>query len=132
MFDFWVDHSQDATTVCSGVWDSTATHLQPMSEAKTAPQGTEVLIHPNWEGEIGTTGEPPSFLYAMPLDDGSVFLEETCLVARPTLPFSALKRRLERRCAAMGIEIEEVCCTGRNFHCFQGAFGSFPEHSVVT
>jgi hypothetical protein len=65
-------------------------------------------MHPNWEGEIGTAGEAPSFLYAMPLDDGTVFLEETCLVARPTLPFSALKRRLERRCAAMGIEIEEV------------------------
>lgn len=65
-------------------------------------------MHPNWEGELGTTGEAPSFLYAMPLDDGTVFLEETCLVARPTLPFSALKRRLERRCAAMGIEIEEV------------------------
>lgn len=68
-------------------------------------------MHPNWEGELGTTGEAPSFLYAMPLSDGTVFLEETCLVARPTLPFSSLKRRLERRCAAMGIEIEEVSCS---------------------
>ncbi len=47
----------------------------------------------------------PSFLYAMPTDGGrSVFLEETCLVAKPALPFAVLKRRLERRLAAMGIK----------------------------
>lgn len=90
------------------MWDSTATKLQPLNASKTAPKGEDVVVHPNWEGELGTTGEAPSFLYAMPLSDGTVFLEETCLVARPTLPFSALKRRLDRRCAAMGIEIVEV------------------------
>ena len=66
------------------------------------------VAHPNWSASQGTCAEPPSFLYAMPLDDGTVFLEETCLVARPTLPFAVLKRRLERRCAAMGIRIKEV------------------------
>eukprot|EP00892_Ulva_mutabilis_P011169 jgi/Ulvmu1/8424/UM043_0002.1 len=64
--------------------------------------------HPNWNASHGTAGEAPSFLYAMPLRNGEVFLEETCLVARPTLPFSVLKQRLERRCRAMGIEIVEV------------------------
>ena len=93
---------------CSGMWDATATKLQPLNASKTARTGEEVVVHPNWEGEIGTTGEAPSFLYAMPLANGTVFLEETCLVARPTLPFSTLKRRLDRRCAAMGIEIVEV------------------------
>ena len=48
----------------------------------------------------------PSFLYAMPVDGGRrVFLEETCLVAKPALPFAVLKRRLERRLDAMGIKV---------------------------
>jgi lycopene epsilon-cyclase len=34
-----------------------------------------------------------------------VFLEETCLVAKPALPFAVLKRRLERRLQAMGIQV---------------------------
>jgi hypothetical protein len=49
----------------------------------------------------------PSFLYGMPLQPGRVFLEETCLVTKPALPFAVLKRRLERRLKAMGIK---VCC----------------------
>lgn len=66
--------------------------------------------HPNGgDGLWGTTSEVPSFLYAMPLDDsGRVFLEETCLVAKPALPFAVLKRRLERRCAAAGIKIKTI------------------------
>jgi hypothetical protein len=51
--------------------------------------------HPNaGEGLWGTSGEVPSFLYAMPLGGNRVFLEETCLVAKPALPFAVLKRRL--------------------------------------
>jgi len=67
-------------------------------------------MHPNGgEGQWETGSESPSFLYAMPEDDGRrVFLEETCLVAKPALPFSTLKRRLYRRCAALGITIEAV------------------------
>jgi lycopene epsilon-cyclase len=54
----------------------------------------------------GTEAEVPSFLYAMPVDGGRrVFLEETCLVAKPALPFAVLKRRLERRLDAMGIKV---------------------------
>ena len=49
------------------------------------------------DGLWGTDRETPSFLYAMPLGGERVFLEETCLVARPALPFATLKRRLERR-----------------------------------
>lgn len=86
----------------SGMWDGTEALLR----GRDARAGE--LTHPNWKANIGTTGEAPSFLYAMPLGDGEVFLEETCLVARPTLSFAALKRRLQRRCAAMGIVIEEV------------------------
>ena len=66
------------------------------------------ICHPNWDGNLGTDGEPPSFLYAMPLSNGRVFLEETCLVARKPLPFETLKRRLYRRCTAMGITVKQV------------------------
>lgn len=57
------------------------------------------------EGLWGTQREVPSFLYAMPVNEGRVFLEETCLVAKPPLPFSVLKRRLERRISAMGLKV---------------------------
>lgn len=56
----------------------------------------------------GSEDETPSFLYAMPLGGNRVFLEETCLVAKPALPFAVLKRRLERRCAVLGIKIKEI------------------------
>ena len=58
------------------------------------------------EGLWGTDTEAPSFLYAMPLGGGRVFLEETCLVAKPAVPFAALKRRLHRRLRAMGIQVQ--------------------------
>lgn len=35
-------------------------------------------------------------------------LQETCLVAKPALPFAVLKRRLERRLQAVGIKVKEV------------------------
>lgn len=44
----------------------------------------------------------------MPLGGNRVFLEETCLVAKPALPFAVLKRRLDRRLKAMGIRVKEV------------------------
>jgi len=56
------------------------------------------------EGLWGTQREVPSFLYAMPVGPGRVFLEETCLVAKPPLPFATLKRRLHRRLDAMGLK----------------------------
>eukprot|EP00192_Tetraselmis_astigmatica_P004395 CAMPEP_0117672472 /NCGR_PEP_ID=MMETSP0804-20121206/13923_1 /TAXON_ID=1074897 /ORGANISM="Tetraselmis astigmatica, Strain CCMP880" /LENGTH=429 /DNA_ID=CAMNT_0005481077 /DNA_START=273 /DNA_END=1562 /DNA_ORIENTATION=- len=66
-------------------------------------------VHPlGYNGMWGAENEVPSFLYAMPLSNGNVFLEETALVARPELPFSVLKRRLERRLRALGIEVEAV------------------------
>lgn len=58
------------------------------------------------EGLWGTQREVPSFLYAMPVTKGRVFLEETCLVAKPPLPFNTLKRRLHRRLDAMGLKVQ--------------------------
>ncbi len=60
-----------------------------------APPRVQPGAHPNaGDGVWGTSGEVPSFLYAMPLGGNRVFLEETCLVAKPALPFAVLKRRL--------------------------------------
>lgn len=50
----------------------------------------------------------PSFLYAMPLGDGRVFVEETVLVSRPAVPFDALEARLQRRCVALGIPTHRI------------------------
>ncbi|KAF5831977.1 lycopene cyclase protein-domain-containing protein [Dunaliella salina] len=44
----------------------------------------------------------------MPRRGNKVFVEETCLVAKPALPFKVLKRRLERRLKAMGVRAKEV------------------------
>lgn len=51
--------------------------------------------------------EPPSFLYAMDLGEGTYFVEETSLAAHPPLPFNLLKRRLEQRLAARHAPVEQ-------------------------
>lgn len=57
----------------------------------------QVGAHPDGgDGMWNSHGEAPSFLYGMPLGHNRVFLEETCLVAKPPLPFAQLKRRLTR------------------------------------
>eukprot|EP00899_Mesostigma_viride_P022212 jgi/Mesvir1/3175/Mv16333-RA.1 len=55
--------------------------------------------------EEGPYKDIPSFLYMMPFDDTHAFLEETCLVSRPTVPFEVLKKRLHKRMAKMGMEV---------------------------
>ena len=52
--------------------------------------------------------EPPSFLYAMDLGDGSYFVEETSLACAPPVSFEALKARLNTRLLSKGIQIEEI------------------------
>jgi len=52
--------------------------------------------------------EPPSFLYAMDLGDGSYFVEETSLACAPPVSFEALKARLNSRLSNKGIQIEEI------------------------
>ena len=128
----------------TGLWEGGAKRLSSSAAAKSggkqaaAAAGGLPLSHPNaadglWDSER----EVPSFLYAMPLDDGPteeqqrqaaaagsngngngastptpttrrVFLEETCLVAKPALPFAVLKRRLQRRLDAMGVRVVRV------------------------
>ncbi len=46
---------------------------------------------------------PPSFLYVLPFDDGTVLFEETALAARPAVSLGLLRRRLETRLAGRGL-----------------------------
>lgn len=51
--------------------------------------------------------EPPSFLYALPLGGGRLFLEETSLARRPAMPLEVLRARLQVRLASLGLERAE-------------------------
>ena len=60
----------------------------------------------DWRRDNGTTtGDPPSFLYAVPVGNGRVLLEETCLVGRPALPVNALRERLLTRLSHRGVDV---------------------------
>ncbi|QTI67086.1 lycopene cyclase family protein [Gordonia polyisoprenivorans] len=48
-------------------------------------------------------GAAPSFLYAVPVGDDAILLEETCLIGRPALPVAELADRLTTRLAGHGI-----------------------------
>ena len=50
----------------------------------------------------------PTFLYVMPFDEQTIFLEETSLVARPALDFDDLKEKLDIRLAHLGVEVLDV------------------------
>lgn len=52
--------------------------------------------------------EPPTFLYAMDLGDGTYFVEETSLAASPAVSFADLEKRLHQRLKAQGVEVQEV------------------------
>jgi len=71
----------------------------------------EVSGHPYAPDEMalmdfcGDDGGPPTFLYAMPLSERRLFVEETSLVGRPAVPYDALRERLHRRLARMHIEV---------------------------
>lgn len=52
--------------------------------------------------------EPPTFLYAMDLGNGSYFVEETSLAACPPLPSPLLQHRLEQRLERQGCVVEQV------------------------
>ena len=51
--------------------------------------------------------EPPSFLYAMPLGGGRLFLEETSLARRPAMRLEVLRARLQVRIKSLGLERAE-------------------------
>ncbi|MBB5912955.1 lycopene beta-cyclase [Nocardia transvalensis] len=60
----------------------------------------------DWRDENGAgPDEPPSFLYAVPLGDGTVIFEETSLGLRGGMPQHELRRRTLNRLAAHGIRL---------------------------
>ncbi|WP_063053149.1 lycopene cyclase family protein [Nocardia arthritidis] len=60
----------------------------------------------DWRPDNGApAGAPPSFLYAVPLDEERMLLEETCLAGRPALTGAQLHARLRHRLDARGMRI---------------------------
>ncbi|MGO4617992.1 lycopene cyclase family protein [Nocardia sp. 2YAB30] len=60
----------------------------------------------DWRPENGAgPDEPPSFLYAVPVGDGTVIFEETSLGLRGGMPQHELRRRTINRLAAHGIRL---------------------------
>lgn len=66
-------------------------------------------------------GAPRSFLYAMPVGDDAVLLEETCLAGRPALPLTELRDRLHRRLAARGVSVPTDAAVERVRFALHGA-----------
>ncbi|NEW38974.1 lycopene cyclase [Nocardia cyriacigeorgica] len=60
----------------------------------------------DWRPDNGASDdEPPSFLYSVPLGDGTVIFEETSLGLRGGMPQHELRRRTLNRLAAHGIRL---------------------------
>lgn len=80
-------------------YDPTVMHFMDYRDIEKTPKP-----HPS----EGPFEKIPSFLYAMPITPTRVFFEETCLAARPAMPFEMLKQRLERRLQTLGITYSQV------------------------
>lgn len=77
----------------------------PADDAAPALQGATGLLM-DWRTDWAAGDEAdatPTFLYAIPLGDGTVLLEETCLAAAPGLPIPELKARLRQRLLSRGM-----------------------------
>ena len=72
--------------------------------AKFVPPGEALLL--DWRPENGATyDEPPSFLYSVPIGDGTVIFEETTLAVPGGLTQKELRKRCVTRLAAHGITV---------------------------
>ncbi|MBB5916265.1 lycopene beta-cyclase [Nocardia transvalensis] len=61
----------------------------------------------DWRRDNGAdVAETPSFLYAIPLDDNTFLLEETCLAGRPALSGTQLRDRLHTRLHRRGVDLD--------------------------
>jgi lycopene beta-cyclase len=84
--------------------EQTAFGLMLPPEAAAPVLGDGQAVFMDWRPVPGARGWP-TFLYALPLPDGRVLLEETSLARRPGLPISALEARLRARLAAHRITV---------------------------
>jgi len=83
--------------------EQTAAGVIVPKEEATAVLGDGEALVMDWRQPPHTGVEWPTFLYAVPLDDERVLLEETSLARRPGLPAAELRARLESRLAHHGI-----------------------------
>lgn len=108
--------SDGTQVVAEHVVDARGAGLHPDRAQQTAvgvvvprQRAEQVLGGPwlmDWRRDHDTPpGAPPTFLYAVPLDDQDTLLEETCLVGRPALGMRELRRRLESRLAGRGLTL---------------------------
>ncbi|MFI6866191.1 lycopene cyclase family protein [Nocardia sp. NPDC050406] len=68
---------------------------------------TETLFM-DWRLDNGAAPDAPrSFLYVVPLPDGTTLFEETCLAGRPALDLTELRTRLHHRLRSRGIEFTD-------------------------
>lgn len=85
----------------------------PRDVAAPALQNSDSWIM-DWRGDNGAAkGAPASFLYAVPVGDDRVLVEETCLVGRPALPLGELRTRLHHRLTARGVTLPTTADTER-------------------
>ncbi|WP_306303588.1 lycopene cyclase family protein [Skermania piniformis] len=81
--------------------------------AALVPPGEALLL--DWRPENGAgEDDPPSFLYSVPIGDGTVIFEETTLGVPGGLPKAELRRRVLNRLAHHGVELagtetDEAC-----------------------
>lgn len=70
------------------------------------PGTDDPALFMDWRPDNGADpGAPPSFLYTIPLGDGRVLFEETCLVGAPPIALGELDRRLRYRLQARGVPV---------------------------
>lgn len=77
-------------------------------------------------------GEPPSFLYSVPMAPGRLFVEETVLSARPAFAIDRLRERLKARLEGLGLGAAPWVA-GTEEHCYipMGAPPPLPRGSVI-
>ncbi|HEY1100054.1 MAG TPA: lycopene cyclase family protein, partial [Myxococcota bacterium] len=73
------------------------------------PAGTALFM--DWRDHGVDDGGPPSFLYALSDDDGTLLLEETTLASSPAVPANVLERRLLERLRRRGTRIDDIIAT---------------------
>lgn len=94
------------SAVGAGIPEQTAYGLVFSRDAAAPALGAAEAYIMDWRRDNGArANETPSFLYAVPLDDDRVLLEETCLVGRPGLSFDVLADRLRHRLAVRGVSV---------------------------
>jgi len=65
------------------------------------------MVMMDFRPAVNDDADPPSFLYALPLSQDRLFIEETSLARRPAVSMDLLRARLEKRLVALGLQAAE-------------------------